>query len=153
MFGMFIKGEGRNLRERVEYALERGWICPIKENVHSDSDYYTISRGEIVIRGREKFLDDEEYFGTLTHLMAHSVRGFDGDPILNSDDYIKEELICEYTSAMLMSMMGMEKSLNDDSCFYKKVSEKYWNKDPEREELEESVKERLFSVLKALSVK
>ena len=149
MFGMFFKGAQQDLRGAIENVLEKGWVCPIREN--NDSDYYSISRDEIVIRGRERFLDDSEYFGTLTHLMAHSVNCFEGKSILSTDRYVREEMVCECCSAMLLSMMGLEKTMNDDSRFYKKLMEKYWNNAGEREMIENEVKERFFAVLKALN--
>lgn len=149
MFGMFFKGAQQNLRGAIENVLEKGWVCPIREN--KDSDYYSISRDEIVIRGRDRFLDDSGYFGTLTHLMAHSVNCFEGKSILSTDDYAREEMVCEYCSAMLLSMIGLEKTMNDDSRIYKELMEKYWNNAGEREMIENEVKERFFAVLKALN--
>ena len=140
------------LREQIERAVNCNiWICPIRENNVDLQSYYTISKNEIVIADQSEFISDDEYFGVLTHLMAHSVgdfgknRDYDG-----AESYAKEELVCECCSAMLLALMGLKKTLNEDSCMYRRIWEKSWNDESFRKEIEQRAKVRFFAIMSNL---
>lgn len=100
------------------------WICPIKP-MHQDDAYYSISKNEIVVPEKVQFKSGESFYGTLFHEMTHST-GAEGvlDRIkptaFGSEEYAREELVAELSSALVAQRYGMSKYIKEDSCAYLK---------------------------------
>lgn len=136
-----------NLLERINTVVDNNsWVCPIKERDYDS--YYTISRNEIVLASKQ-YKSSDEYYGALTHLMAHSVGDFSG-VVMMEREHCKEELICECCSAILLCMMGMKKTVNEDSIMYKNYWKKSWEDEKFRSDIEKAVKERLWLIINNL---
>ncbi|MGF7058656.1 ArdC family protein [Brassicibacter mesophilus] len=87
-----------------------------KEVDGSDRAFYSPSRDYIQVPAKSQFKDLEEFFSTSFHEIAHST----GHPsrlnrfkesessIFGSENYSKEELTAEMTSAMILGVLGIE---------------------------------------------
>ncbi len=80
----------------------------------TDEAYYSPSRDQIVIPGKQQYKDIHEFYSTAFHEMVHSTghktrlhRDLSQN-IFGSEDYSKEELIAEIGSAMLMRTVGID---------------------------------------------
>ena len=97
------------------------WICPIYERL-SDKAFYRPSKHEIVVPLRNQFPQMEAFYGTLLHEMAHSTIKQLPRPIGNfgDADYAREELVAEFTSAIVASEYGLNKCLEKQNIPYLK---------------------------------
>ena len=81
---------------------------------YTDEAYYSPSRDQIVIPGKQQYKDIHEFYSTAFHEMVHSTghkTRLDRDMsqnIFGSEGYSKEELIAEIGSAMLMCTVGID---------------------------------------------
>lgn len=107
---------------------DNSWVCPINSRI-SNRAYYTPALHEITIPERVQFecLGDNgvEYYGTLLHEMAHSTghESLLGRKIENpfgDEQYGREELVAELTSALECKEHGISKNLRQESCAYLK---------------------------------
>ena len=80
----------------------------------TDEAYYSPSRDQIVIPGKQQYKDIHEFYSTAFHEMVHSTghktrlhRDLSQN-IFGSEDYSKEELIAEIGSAMLMRTVSID---------------------------------------------
>lgn len=100
------------------------WICPIKPRYGNDA-YYSINKNEIVIPEKQQFKDGESFYSNLFHEMSHST-GAEAQlnrlkpTTFGSDDYAREELVAELTSALVSQRFGITKNLKSDSASYLK---------------------------------
>lgn len=126
------KTEGKEKHEETEqdfknavldYEIEgNNWICPINLQTTQNA-YYSISKDEIVMPRRELFKSASRFYGTALHEMTHSTlkplkRDCTGS--FGSQNYAREELIAELTSAIVMNDLGCEKYMKEDSIPYAK---------------------------------
>lgn len=97
------------------------WICPIYERL-SDKAFYRPSKHEIVVPLRNQFPQMEAFYGTLLHEMAHSTIKQLPRPTGNfgDADYAREELVAEFTSAIVASEYGLNKCLERQNIPYLK---------------------------------
>lgn len=97
------------------------WICPIYERL-SDKAFYRPSKHEIVVPLRNQFPQMEAFYGTLLHEMAHSTIKLLPRPTGNfgDADYAREELVAEFTSAIVASEYGLNKCLEKQNIPYLK---------------------------------
>lgn len=97
------------------------WICPIYERL-SDKAFYRPSKHEIVVPLRNQFPQMEAFYGTLLHEMAHSTIKQLPRPTGNfgDADYAREELVAEFTSAIVASEYGLNKCLEKQNIPYLK---------------------------------
>ncbi|MFV0329208.1 MAG: ArdC family protein [Dysgonomonas sp.] len=102
---------------------EQQWVCPI-ETRFSNRAYYTPGQDRIVLPLKEQFHSGESYYGTAMHEMIHSTGHETRLKRLkrnqSDDDYAKEELVAELSSALMGFYMGMETTLRDDHATYLK---------------------------------
>ncbi len=87
------------------------WLCPIELREQSDA-YYSPARDLIVLPKMEQFPQGKEFYYTALHEMVHSTghperlgRKFDS---FGTMSYAHEELIAEFSSAMVGRDLGME---------------------------------------------
>ena len=86
------------------------------ENVRGDRAYYSPTFDKVVLPLMEQFDNSAEYYSTLFHELGHSTghksrldRFKTGSAAaFGSDDYGKEELVAEITSACILSECGIE---------------------------------------------
>lgn len=145
-----IDSKSSDLRSLIESIVENdNWICPIRMNYNNSNNYYSISRAEIVMPPRDEFKNDDLFFGILTHNMLHSIILFKSN--FGHDDYVKEELVCECASAMLLCMMGLKKTINEDCVAYENSwRDRYFDGDYLDFEIANMVSNRLFNFLNIL---
>lgn len=145
-----IDSKSSDLRSLIESVVENdNWICPIRMDDNNCNNYYTISGAEIVMQAKDEFETDDLFFGILTHNMLHSIILFKSN--FGHDDYVKEELVCECASAMLLCMMGMKKTINEDCVAYENLwRDKYFDGDYLVFEIANMVSIRLFNFLNIL---
>lgn len=81
---------------------------------YTDEAYYSPSRDQIVIPGKQQYKDIHEFYSTAFHEMVHSTghktrlhRDLSQNTF-GSESYSKEELIAEIGSAMLMKTVGID---------------------------------------------
>jgi antirestriction protein ArdC len=96
--------------------------------VYKDSDHawYRPSEDTIGMPPRERFSEQAEYYSTLFHEMGHStghVSRLNRDGITNtivfgSEDYSAEELVAEFTSALLCGSCGIAPALVQNQAAY-----------------------------------
>lgn len=93
----------------LDYAIrENHWICPI-ELQYQDRAFFRPSENKIVLPLPGQFRDSKEFYMTALHEMAHSTgpglerkSGFFGTP-----DYAREELVAEFSSAVVAKDLGL----------------------------------------------
>lgn len=115
--------EGRYRNMELDHMIKNGtWVCPIELKESNDA-YYSISKDSIVLPLKEQFYEGEEFYGTLLHEMAHSTgaegrlnRQFGGK--FGSEEYAREELVAEMTSAVVCQQVGIDKGIKDQSVAY-----------------------------------
>jgi antirestriction protein ArdC len=103
--------------------------------------YYQPSVDKIQIPNRKDFHVTEQYYGTVFHEMAHSTghpsrlcrKGITDIWMRNMHRYSYEELIAEFTSAMLANQAGLATDkLVESSAAYIKSWNKYFEQDPKK---------------------
>lgn len=107
----------------LDYMLKnQSWVCPVKVQ-RSDNAYYSPPADHIVVPLKGQFISGEEFYGTLLHEMAHSTghkdrlaRDMKGG--FGSEDYAKEELVAEMTSAVTCQQAGITKGIQSQNVAY-----------------------------------
>lgn len=115
---------------------EQSWVCPIEYGKFNESAFYSPKRDQIVVPSKKQFnisntpedvfKDGMEFYGTTIHEMAHSTGhesrlGRDGIVKIDqfgSDQYAKEELVAELTSALIGNAMGFDSRIRENNIAY-----------------------------------
>lgn len=115
---------------------EQPWVCPIEYEKFNESAFYSPKRDQIVVPSKKQFnisntpedvfKDGMEFYGTTIHEMAHSTGhesrlGRDGIVKIDqfgSDQYAKEELVAELTSALIGNAMGFDSRIRENNIAY-----------------------------------
>lgn len=115
---------------------EQSWVCPIEYEKFNKSAFYSPKRDQIVVPSKKQFnisntpedvfKDGMEFYGTTIHEMAHSTGhesrlGRDGIVKIDqfgSDQYAKEELVAELTSALIGNAMGFDSRIRENNIAY-----------------------------------
>lgn len=115
---------------------EQSWVCPIEYEKFNGSAFYSPKRDQIVVPSKKQFnisntpedvfKDGMEFYGTTIHEMAHSTGhesrlGRDGIVKIDqfgSDQYAKEELVAELTSALIGNAMGFDSRIRENNIAY-----------------------------------
>lgn len=115
---------------------EQSWVCPIEYEKFNESAFYSPKRDQIVVPSKKQFnisntpedvfKDGMEFYGTTIHEMAHSTGhesrlGRDGIVKIDqfgSDQYAKEELVAELTSALICNAMGFDSRIRENNIAY-----------------------------------
>lgn len=115
---------------------EQSWVCPIEYEKFNESAFYSTKRDQIVVPSKKQFnisntpedvfKDGMEFYGTTIHEMAHSTGhesrlGRDGIVKIDqfgSDQYAKEELVAELTSALIGNAMGFDSRIRENNIAY-----------------------------------
>lgn len=115
---------------------EQSWVCPIEYEKFNESAFYSPKRDQIVVPSKKQFNisntpedvfeDGMEFYGTTIHEMAHSTGhesrlGRDGIVKIDqfgSDQYAKEELVAELTSALIGNAMGFDSRIRENNIAY-----------------------------------
>lgn len=115
---------------------EQSWVCPIEYEKFNESAFYSPKRDQIVVPSKKQFnisntpedvfKDGMEFYGTTIHEMAHSTGhesrlGRDGIVKIDqfgSDQYAKEELVAELTSALISNAMGFDSRIRENNIAY-----------------------------------
>lgn len=115
---------------------EQSWVCPIEYEKFNESAFYSPKRDQIVVPSKKQFnisntpedvfKDGMEFYGTTIHEMAHSTGhesrlGRDGIVKIDqfgSDQYAKEELVAELTSALIGNAMGFDSRIRENNIDY-----------------------------------
>lgn len=115
---------------------EQSWVCPIEYEKFNESAFYSPKRDQIVVPSKKQFnisntpedvfKDGMEFYGTTIHEMAHSTGhesrlGRDGIVKIDqfgSDQYAKEELVAEFTSALIGNAMGFDSRIRENNIAY-----------------------------------
>lgn len=115
---------------------EQSWVCPIEYEKFNESAFYSPNRDQIVVPSKKQFnisntpedvfKDGMEFYGTTIHEMAHSTGhesrlGRDGIVKIDqfgSDQYAKEELVAELTSALIGNAMGFDSRIRENNIAY-----------------------------------
>lgn len=133
-----IKNEvGMYKNEAFDNLLkEQSWVCPIEYEKFNESAFYSPKRDQIVVPSKKQFnisntpedvfKDGMEFYGTTIHEMAHSTGhesrlGRDGIVKIDqfgSDQYAKEELVAELTSALIGNAMGFDSRIRENNIAY-----------------------------------
>lgn len=83
---------------------------------------YSPSQDVILMPEMAAFKTSEDYYATLFHEMAHST-GHESrlnrklDTSFGNENYSQEELVAEFTSAMLCSVAGIDNTLNESAAY------------------------------------
>lgn len=115
---------------------EQSWVCPIEYEKFNESAFYSPKRDQIVVPSKKQFnisntpedvfKDGMGFYGTTIHEMAHSTGhesrlGRDGIVKIDqfgSDQYAKEELVAELTSALIGNAMGFDSRIRENNIAY-----------------------------------
>lgn len=115
---------------------EQSWVCPIEYEKFNESAFYSPKRDQIVVPSKKQFnisitpedvfKDGMDFYGTTIHEMAHSTGhesrlGRDGIVKIDqfgSDQYAKEELVAELTSALIGNAMGFDSRIRENNIAY-----------------------------------
>ena len=115
---------------------EQSWVCPIEYEKFNESAFYSPKRDQIVVPSKKQFnisntpedvfKDGMEFYGTTIHEMAHSTGhesrlGRDGIVKIDqfgSDQYAKEELVAELTSALIGNAIGFDSRIRENNIAY-----------------------------------
>lgn len=115
---------------------EQSWVCPIEYEKFNESAFYSPKRDQIVVPSKKQFnisntpedvfKDGMEFYGTTIHEMAHSTGhesrlGRDGIVKIDqfgSDQYAKEELVAELTSALIGNATGFDSRIRENNIAY-----------------------------------
>ena len=112
-----------NLLDTV--IANQSWVCPINEKL-SNRAYYSPSKDKIVLPYKTQFPDGKAFYGTALHEMVHStghenrLRRIKKGASKGTDEYAKEELVAELSSALMGYYLGIETSIREDHASYLK---------------------------------
>lgn len=120
----------------IDKILEdKSWLCPINITM-SDRAYFASPRNVektkensyIVVPLKNQFPNQEQFYGTLLHEMAHST-------VLDTPrkelDYAHEELVAELSSAFTMARLGVGQPIKDENAKYLKAWAETISENPE----------------------
>ena len=118
------EGEMFHFAPMDKMIAENLWICPILLK-YGDKAYYSNSKKEIVMPEFAQFKDGESFYTNVWHEMAHSTGAAEylnrlKPAAFGSEEYAKEELVAELTSAMVAQFYGLDKHIKEDSAAYLK---------------------------------
>lgn len=123
MFGA-TDGERRTSEALDRMVAEDAWLCPIRLQDGAVSSRYDRDDDTIVISGRESFIDDRAYYGTLLRLMAQSTgselrldRGIWSDL---KGDRAREALVSELSASSMGALLGLGVTMDPGSERYLK---------------------------------
>lgn len=105
------------------------WICPIK--IQDSDKAFFLPKDDcpfIVMPLKEQFPNQEQFYGTLLHEMAHSTMIEHPRKEL---DYAHEELVAELSSAYAMSQLGVGLPIKEENAKYLKGWIKHISEKPE----------------------
>ena len=97
--------------------IDREKTLTLIRDEHSDRAYYSPALDSVTVPRAGQFDDIAEYYSTMFHELGHStghetrLNRFTGkakNAAFGSEEYSKEELVAEITSATLLNMLGME---------------------------------------------
>lgn len=120
-------------------SVVNGYIGPKTEHIEQRA-YYNPMFDKINMPRMETFSSAEEYYSTRFHEMAHSTGHKDrlnreavakSAAMFGSHEYSQEELVAEFTAAMLSSTCGIASATIENSAAYVKGWHKRLKKDPE----------------------
>lgn len=109
------------------------WVCPIRYDKPSPEAFYSPSDDRIVVPMKQQykisktpeevFNDGQAYYADVLHEMAHSTghpSRLDRPSIQKASDenYAREELVAELSSALVSSALGFDKRINKNSAAY-----------------------------------
>lgn len=102
----------------------RSWVCPISEEL-SNKACYIPSLDKIIIPMKQQFVNGQKFYATLLHEIAHSTgikerlnrKNFSN---ANEYDYGREELVAEFTSALMCFFLGITTGIQEDNAMYLK---------------------------------
>lgn len=113
---------------RIERAELLVSSMPEPPSIHSKarSAYYIPSKDEVHMPAFGRFASADHYYGTLFHELAHASghekrlnrKGVTEVVRFGSNDYSREELVAELTSAFCCATVGLDNSLSEDSASY-----------------------------------
>lgn len=125
--GMYVSPELDRMFKQQE------WVCPIRYEKPSPEAFYSPSDDRIVVPMKkqykisktpeEVFKDGQAYYADVLHEMAHST----GHPSrldrpfiqkAGDENYAREELVAELSSALVSSALGFDKRIDKNSAAY-----------------------------------
>lgn len=127
--------DGMYVNKAIDRMMEKQeWVCKIQYDKEEKGAYYSPAKDIVVLPTKaqfrihpddpeECFKDGQEYYGTALHEMAHST----GHPsrldrlkptAFGSQEYAKEELVAELTSAMVGNTLGFDRRISDNNVAY-----------------------------------
>ena len=106
-----------------EDILSRYEGHPSVDNCGGDRAYYIPAKDEVHLPLMEKFTTWEEYASTLAHELSHSTGhgnrlGRDMSGTFGTRSYSKEELVAEFSAAMVLARYGVEEIPVENSAAY-----------------------------------
>ena len=112
-------------KERAE-LLARSMPSPPAIHGIARSAYYVPKEDAVYMPAFERFASADHYYGTLFHELAHASghesrlnrKGVTEVVRFGSNDYSREELVAELTSAFCCATVGLNNSLTEDSASY-----------------------------------
>lgn len=118
-------GHERTLDTLDRMVAEDSWLCPIRIQGDSTNMLYDRDNDTILIPGKNSFLDDRAYYGTLLRLMAKSIgselrldRGIWSDL---KGDMAKEALVSELSASSMGALLGLGVTMDPGSEKYLKT--------------------------------
>ncbi|HRE93208.1 MAG TPA: zincin-like metallopeptidase domain-containing protein [Fimbriimonadaceae bacterium] len=121
-------GEPLDESQRIERAelLARSMPNPPAIHGKARSAYYVPKEDAVYMPAFERFASADHYYGTLFHELAHASghesrlnrKGVTEVVRFGSNDYSREELVAELTSAFCCATVGLDNSLTEDSASY-----------------------------------
>lgn len=125
--GMYVSPELDRMFRQQE------WVCPIRYEKPSPEAFYSPSDDRIVVPMKQQykisktpeevFKDGQAYYADVLHEMAHST----GHPSrldrpfiqkAGDENYAREELVAELSSALVSSALGFDKRIDKNSAAY-----------------------------------
>ncbi|HLL44379.1 MAG TPA: zincin-like metallopeptidase domain-containing protein [Segetibacter sp.] len=91
-----------------------------------DRAYYSLMRDQVTMPAKDLFVNDEAYYTTLFHELAHSTgheKRLNRKELIEHDgfggeNYSKEELTAEFTAAFLSGITGIQPATINNSTAY-----------------------------------
>lgn len=125
--GLKEKAEAKTILSPIEKCEDVIANMPNKPNITDGKrPCYIPSKDTVEIMGIKSFKSSEHYYATLYHELAHSTghssrlnRQDENTPrFFGSEDYSKEELVAEFTSAFLCGYTGISKETERNAAAY-----------------------------------
>ena len=114
--------------------IDRCKTLTVERVGNSDRAYYSPALDHVVVPNLQQFPQVEEFYSTLFHELGHSTghvsrldrfRGKDASAAWGDENYSREELVAEITSASILSTLGMESgnSFRNSAAYVKSWSQ------------------------------